>query len=151
MKQIVLFILMAVLICPAMAQNKKNSNPDAIVGTYSVEHAGQQSKVRVYKDKDGEYTAQCIWLLDSINSETGKLRTDTKNPDKSLRNTPCNRIIIFRHMQYNSKKNRWDDGKIYDPTRGISANCTCEFLPDGRLKVRGSVLGIGESVYWKPL
>jgi hypothetical protein len=31
------------------------------------------------------------------------------------------------------------------------ANCTCEFLQDGRLKVRGSILGIGESVYWQPL
>ena len=151
MKQPLLFLLMSVILCPAMAQNSQNNHPDAIVGTYRVAHAGQQSKVRVFKDKNGEYFAQCIWLRDSLDPKTGKLVTDTKNPDKSLRDTPCNRIIIIRHMKYNSKKKHWDSGKIYDPTRGISANCTCEFLPDGRLKVRGSVLGIGESIYWKPL
>ena len=135
----------------AWAQNSKNNQPDAIVGVYRVEHGDQLSKVRVYKDRDGSYAAQCIWLRDSIDPATGKLITDTKNPDKSLRNTPCNRIIIIRNMRYNSKKQRWEDGKIYDPTRGIKANCTCEFLQDGRLKVRGSILGIGESVYWQPL
>ena len=150
MKQITILLLTTLFLCPAMAQNSKNSRADAIVGTYRVEHAGQQSKVRVYKEKNGDYTAQCIWLRDSIDPATGKLITDSKNPDKSLRNTPCNRIIIFRNMQYNSKKQRWEDGKIYDPTRGIVANCTCEFLQDGRLKVRGSILGIGESVYWQP-
>ena len=151
MKQITILLLTTLFLCPAMAQNSKNSRADAIVGTYRVEHAGQQSKVRVYKEKNGDYTAQCIWLRDSIDPATGKLITDSKNPDKSLRNTPCNRIIIFRNMQYNSKKQRWEDGKIYDPTRGIVANCTCEFLQDGRLKVRGSILGTGESVYWQPL
>ena len=151
MKKIVLLLLTTLLLYPIMAQNSKNSRPYAIVGTYRVAHGGQLSKVRVYKEKNGDYTAQCIWLRDSIDPATGKLITDTKNPDKSLRNTPCNRIIIIRNMRYNSKKHRWEDGKIYDPTRGIKANCTCECLQDGRLKVRGSVLGIGESVYWQPL
>lgn len=151
MKRTVLALIATTLLLCASAQNTKNNRPDAITGTYSVSHAGHQSRVRVFKAKNGTYTAQCIWLRDSIDPATGKLLTDSKNPDKSLRNTPCTRIIIFRDMQYNSKKQRWDSGKIYDPTRGIVANCSCEFLPDGRLKVRGTLLGIGESVYWKPL
>ena len=133
------------------AQNSKNDNPDAILGTYSVNHGGQQSKVHVYKDKNGTYIAQCIWLKDSINRKTGKLVVDEKNPNKDLRNTPCNQIIIFRGLKYNAKKRRWDSGKVYDPTRGIVANCTCEFQEDGRLKMRGTLMGIGETILWTPL
>ena len=73
MKQISILLLTTLFLCPAMAQNSKNSRADAIVGTYRVEHAGQQSKVRVYKEKNGDYTAQCIWLRDSIDPATGKL------------------------------------------------------------------------------
>jgi uncharacterized protein (DUF2147 family) len=54
-------------------------------------------------------------------------------------------------LKYNKKKCRWEDGKIYDPTRGIKANCQGEFTDDGRLKIRGSLLGIGETVYWTRL
>ncbi len=150
-RTVLLFITMVLSSVMAWAQNSKNNQPDAIVGVYRVEHGDQLSKVRVYKDRDGSYTAQCIWLRDSIDPQTGKLVTDTKNPDKSLRNTPCNKIIIVQGLKYNKKKCRWDDGKIYDPTRGIKANCQAEFTDDGRLKIRGSLLGIGETVYWTRL
>ena len=148
--KIIIFLLLLATCLSATAQNSKNDNPDAIMGTYSVNHGGQQSKVRVYKAKNGTYTAQCIWLKDSIDPKTGKLVVDEKNPDKSLRNTPCNQIIIFRGLEYNAKKRRWDSGKVYDPTRGIVANCTCEFQKDGRLKIRGSLMGIGETILWSP-
>lgn len=150
MKKIVLLLFLASFLS-APAQNSKNNTPNAIVGTYSVNHGGQQSKVRVYKEKNGTYTAQCIWLKDSIDPKTGKMVVDEKNPDKSLRHTPCNQIIIFHSLEYNAKKHRWDSGKVYDPTRGIVANCTCEFQQDGRLKMRGSLMGIGETILWTPL
>ena len=51
MKKIVLLLLTTLLLYPIMAQNSKNSRPDAIVGTYRVAHGGQLSKVRVYKEK----------------------------------------------------------------------------------------------------
>ncbi len=153
MKRIVIIstFFLLVMAMPLQAQNSKNDSPDAIVGTYRVTHDDDVSKVRVYKCKDGSYGAQCIYLQDSIDKKTGKVRLDEKNPDKSLRNVPCNRVVIIRGLTYNAKKRRWDGGKIYDPTRGIRVSCTCEFMPDGRLKLRGSVLGIGESVYWLPI
>ena len=141
-------LLMVLFLTPSWAQNSSNSTPDAIIGTYWLKHEGEVSKVRVYKCKDGSYAAQCIYLQDSLDKKTGKIRLDTKNPDKSLRNVPCNKIIILRDLRYNAKKQRWEGGRIYDPTRGINAHCTCEFEPDGRLKLRGSLLGIGETIYW---
>lgn len=44
-----------------------------------------------------------------------------------------------------------DDTKIYDPQRGIKAKLQVEFTDDGQLKLRGSIPGIGESVYWKKI
>ena len=34
---------------------------------------------------------------------------------------------------------------------GIKANADCSFTPEGRLKVRGSLMGFGMSVYWDKL
>ena len=143
-----LLLLMIITVATMQAQNSFNSKPDAIVGTYRVVHDGEVSKVRVYRCGDGSYAAQCIYLQDSIDKKTGKLRLDSKNPDKNLRTVPCNKVVILRALRYNAKKQRWDGGRIYDPTRGIKAHCTCEFEPDGRLKLRGSVMGIGETIYW---
>ena len=141
-KAVASFILILSTMAMAQAQNSLNSNPDAIIGTYHIEHKGHVSRVRIYKCTDGTYGAQCIYLKDS---------TDVKNPNKALRNTPCNRNTILRGLRYNADKKRWEKGNIYDPTRGIYARCTCEFTADHKLKLRGSVLGIGETVYWQPL
>ena len=147
MKKLLLIACGLIASIGLMAQNDKADN---IVGTYAGGSGKDAFKVKITKLQDGTYKGQVCWVAELYDAN-GVMDVDDKNPDKSLRNTPCNRIIIFRNMQYNSKKQRWEDGKIYDPTRGIVANCTCEFLQDGRLKVRGSILGIGESVYWQPL
>ena len=80
--------------------------------------------------------------------ENGKVLLDEKNPDKSLRKLPCTQIVLFDGLTYNAKKKVWDGTKIYDPQRGIRANVTCEFQPDGKLMLKGSVLGISEKSYW---
>lgn len=145
----VLLILTAIL--PSFAQNALNDAGDNIIGTYYAVQAGNESKVKIFKASDGTYSCQIIWVKNSVNPATGEKYTDIKNPDKSLRNTPCDQIVIFRGLKYNAEKKRWENGKIYDPTRGLKANATASFEPDGRLKLRGSVMGIGESVYWKKL
>lgn len=122
-------------------------HPDDIIGVYYVAHEGEESRVRVFRETDGTFSAQVLWIRDSLDRR-GNLRLDEKNPDRSLRDIPCNRILIMKGLKFNSAKLRWDDGKIYDPTRGIRANVMCEFEPDGRLRVRGSLLGISQSVYW---
>ena len=100
------------------------------------------------KLKNGTYRGQIIWMANP-NDKNGKKRLDEKNPDKSLRNTPCDQIVLFSGLEYNAKKKRWDGTKIYDPQRGMRANLTVEFEKDGRLKLRGSIMGIGETVYWE--
>ena len=136
--------VLASLLLPLFALAK---DPDRIVGVYYTAHQGEESKIRVFKEDDGSYTAQVIWVRDNLD-ENGEVEKDVKNPDKSKRNTPCDQIVLIEKMTYNEKKDSWGDAKIYDPTRGIKANVTCSFESVSKLRVRGSVLGIGETVYW---
>lgn len=151
MKKALAFIVMLTLfVVSAMAQNTLNAKGDNIIGTYLGKQGDDQFKVSITKQKDGTYTGQVIWLEKDKDANGNKL-LDTKNHDKSLRNTPCDQIVLFSGLKYYAKDQRWGGTKIYDPQRGIRANLQIEFTDDGILKLRGSVLGIGESVYWKKI
>lgn len=130
-----------------VAQNALNNAADNVVGVYEGSQNGDKFKAKIVKLTNGTYRGQVIWMQNP-NDANGKKRLDTKNPDEKLRNTPCDQIVLFSGLEYNAKKKRWDGTKIYDPQRGMRANLTVEFDKDGRLKLRGSILGIGETVYW---
>ena len=153
MKKIAIIALSA-LVClfgshKAAAQQARNNSADGIVGNYFIDYNGDQSKVRCYKDKDGTYTFLNYWCK-NMYDKNRNIYLDTKNPDKSLRNKPCNEMIIMWALKYDSEKKNWK-GKIYDPTSGIRVDATVQFGKDGMLDVRGSVLGIGKTVHWKPI
>ena len=143
-------ILLSVGVCLVALLSAAAQDADRIVGVYLAEYEGEESKVSIFKEDDGTYTARVIWVKNKYDAN-GNLKTDSKNPDKSKRNTPCDEIVLIEKMSYNSKKNSWTNAKIYDPVRGIKANADCSFEKDGRLKVRGSLMGIGMSVYWDRL
>ena len=148
MKKAFLLIAMLLgLVAGDEAQNTLNNNADAIVGTYSGKQGSDNFRAKITRLKNGTYQAQITWVEHDRDSKGNKL-LDSKNPDKKLRSTPCDRIVLFSSLRYNAKKHRWDDTKIYDPQRGIRANLTVEFVADGRLKLKGSLMGISESVYW---
>ena len=141
------FIIGVVLSCPlSFAQD--NSVADSIIGEYIAEHQGEVSKVRISKEDDGTYTARVIWVKNRTDKD-GSVRLDEKNPDKSLRGVPCDEIVLIRGLKYNPEKKRWSDAKIYDPIRGIRANVMCEFIEGAVLRVKGSLLGFSQSVYWQ--
>lgn len=148
----ILFSLVLLMGCFGFvaAQAGLNDKADNITGTYSGKQGDDNFKVKIEKLSDGSYRGQVIWLEHDKDAQGNKI-LDEKNPDKSLRNTPADRIVLFTGLKYNAKKHRWDDTKIYDPQRGLRAKMTAEFEADGRLRVRGSLLGIGESVYWKKI
>ena len=148
MKQFLFTItILMVCLCPAIAQNTLNHKADNIIGEYTGKQNEDNFKAKITKLSDGTYQGQVIWL-ENDRDANGKKLLDEKNPDKSLRNTPCDQIILFTGLKYNAKKQCWNDTKIYDPQRGIRANLTAEFTKEGQLKLRGSIMGIGESVYW---
>ena len=148
-KSVLMLLAVMLMGCSvSFAQNELNNNGDNIVGTYESTQNGDRFKTKIEKLKDGTYRAQVFWV-ENDKDANGNKRLDEKNPDKSLRNTPADRIVVFSGLKYDAKKKEWNGTKIYDPQRGIRAKMTASFEKDGRLKLTGSVLLISESVYWK--
>lgn len=133
--------------CPLQAQNVLNDNGANIVGTYSGKQGDDRFKVKIVKLTDGTYRGQVVWMERDRDSKGNKI-LDTKNPDRSLRSKPADQAVLFSGLKYDAKKRCWGGTKIYDPQRGLKASMTAEFTADGQLRIRGTVLGIGESVYW---
>lgn len=148
MKRILIFTALILgYFASLAAQTALNNMADNIVGTYSGMQGDDRFKAKIVKLKDGTYRAQIVWLERDRDAKGNKL-LDSKNPDKSLRATPADRIVLLSGLRYDAKNHRWGDTKIYDPQRGIRAKLVAEFTADGRLRLKGSLMGISESVYW---
>ena len=85
------------------------------------------------------------------NDANGKKRKDVKNPDKNLRNTDIDKVVIIKGLKYIKEDKMWGDTKIYDPSKGFRVNVTAEFVSANKLKLRGTVFGVGTTIYWQKL
>ena len=103
--------------------------------------------MKIVKLSDDTYRGQVFWMERDKDAQ-GKKILDTKNPDKSLRTKPADQVVLFSGLKYDTKKRCWNDTKIYDPQRGLKAHMSAEFIADGRLRIKGSLLGISENVFW---
>ena len=149
-KKIIVALICAVFCATPMYAQSKNDNPDNIVGEYLTDRGGSKSKVRVYKEANGTYTAQVFWVENPYD-KNGKKRKDVKNPDEKLRNVDIDKVVLVKGLKYDSDDKEWSGAKIYDPTKGIKVNATAKFEKDGRLKLRGTILGIGKTLYWQKI
>ena len=148
MKNIIITLLCIVAFATtASAQHASNNNPDSIVGEYLTDRGGSKSKVRITKNADGTYDAQVYWVENPYDKD-GNKRKDVKNPDKSLRNVDVDKIVIVKGLKYDAAKKQWGGAKIYDPTKGLKVNATAEFETADKLKLRGTILGVGVTLYW---
>ncbi|MBR5194229.1 MAG: DUF2147 domain-containing protein [Bacteroidaceae bacterium] len=147
MKQILMTILCALFVAmPTFAQGI-NDKADNIIGEYLTDRGGSKSKVRVTKNANGTYDAQLFWV-EKPNDEKGNKRKDIKNPDKNLRNVDIDKVVIVQGLKYNAVDKTWGEAKIYDPSKGIRVNVTAEFVDANKLKLRGTIFGIGTTIYW---
>ena len=149
MKRIILTILCCVTALFAAGRNASaQALPgDEICGDWVTSHGGGTSYVKVSKSADGTYKAQ-VWYVSQDKDKNGNKILDTKNPDKSLRNTPIDKVVLFSGLKYDAGGKCWNVTKIYDPSRGLKANLTCR-LNGNEMSLRGQVMGIGETVVWK--
>ena len=147
-KAFLLIALLLGLVAGAEAQNTLNNNADAIVGTYSGKQGSDNFRAKITRLKNGTYQAQITWVEHDRDSKGNKL-LDSKNPDKKLRSTPCDRIVLFSGLRYDAKAREWSGSKIYDPTRGMRAKLVASWTKEGQLRLKCSVLGISKSLYWQ--
>ncbi len=145
-KLMMIFMGALMMVLPSFAQGI-NDKADNIVGEYLTDRGGSKSKVRVTKNVDGTYDAQVFWVEKPLDAK-GNKRKDVKNPDKSLRNVDIDQVVVVKGLKYDANDKVWGDTKIYDPSKGIRVNVTAEFESPEKLKLRGTILGIGTTIYW---
>ena len=145
-KLMMIFMGALMMVLPSFAQGI-NDKADNIVGEYLTDRGGSKSKVRVTKNVDGTYDAQVFWVEKPLDAK-GNKRKDVKNPDKNLRNVDIDQVVVVNGLKYDANDKVWGDTKIYDPSKGIRVNVTAEFESSEKLKLRGTILGIGTTIYW---
>ena len=66
--------------------------------------------------------------------------TDRHNPDPALNSRSLKGIKFLWGFTYQPKKNRWSDGKVYDPNNGKTYDAKLSLAKDGKvLKMRGYI------------
>ena len=148
MKKFIVAIICAVAFAmPSFAQGL-NDKADNIIGEYQTDRGGSKSKVRISKNADGSYDAQVFWVENPYEADGKTKRKDVKNPDKALRNVDVDQIVIVKGLKYNAEEKNYGGAKIYDPTKGLKVNASAEFETPDKLKLRGTILGMGVTLYW---
>jgi uncharacterized protein (DUF2147 family) len=142
MKKVVVILLFTAICLSAFAQNK-----DAVVGQWV--NATGEAHVEIYK-RNNKYFGKLAWLKNP-KDERGQNKTDSKNPNVSLRSKPLLGLEILREFIFDGEK--WTDGKIYDPKSGKTYSCNLTLNDDGNLNIRGYIglSIIGRSEVWKKL
>ena len=101
-----------------------NAQANKIEGVWYTEKG--TSTVEVYKASDGKYQGKINWLEEP--NENGKPKVDEENDDPKLAKRPIMGLVIVKNFVYDSKKERWDDGSIYDPDNGKTYDCFAWFV-----------------------
>jgi len=104
------------------------------------------SQVRIFKATNGKYYGKVEWL------ENDKDKLDVNNPDEKLRDKKVWGLMILKDFIYNTEKNRWEGGTVYDPDNGKTYDCYMWFNGnENTMTLKGYVLGmkfIGRAEDW---
>lgn len=141
-----LFSAILILFVPLFLQAQANK----IEGTWYNEE--KTSTIEMTKGSDGKYIGKINWLDEP--NEFGAPKLDKENGDPELAKRPIMGLAIVNNFEYDSKKERWVEGSIYDPKNGKTYDCFAWF-EDGdfdKLYLKGYVAGIkalGRKTIWE--
>ena len=147
MKKILFTLMCIVLFAVSSNAQNLNSNGDNIIGEYLSIKDGSRSKIRIFKERNGTYTAQVFWIENALD-RNGNKRKDSKNPNANLRNVDLDKVVLIKGLKYDADDEEWTDTDIYDPTSGKIYSVDIEFKDSRTLEVYGNIWGIGKTVYW---
>ena len=94
--------------------------------------------MRISKIGENTYKAQVV-------------RVENENNPNRVPRIPAKQIVLIEKVCYNSKKDVWDDGEIYDPRRGELYRVVLDFKSDKTLRVRGYLGPFSKSIYWEKI
>lgn len=106
---------------------KAQVHADEIAGTWQTK--AKDANLTIYKE--GNYFfGKIVWL-----KEPGK---DTKNPKSELRTRDIVGTVILTNFVFNGN-DKWENGKIYDPSSGKTYSCTMKMKDGNTLEIRGYI------------
>ena len=132
---------------------------NAIAGVWMTEpnDTGDYSHIEIYV-ADGKFNGRIVFLNSPVyregeeGGEPGQPRTDFRNPDESLRGRPLSGMDLMRGFEHNGK-NKWEDGRIYDPESGKEYRCKATMKDADTLEIFGYVkvgfVKLGRDTVWK--
>ncbi len=121
---------------------------DRVIGIWLTED--RNSQIEIFKNASGNFEGKLVWM-EEPRDENGRLKTDTENPDRSLRSRPLKGITLLQDFRFNSNSQEWVDGTIYDPENGRTYSAFMKLEGNNTLKIRGFVMGmrmLGRSTTW---
>ncbi|MCB2410092.1 DUF2147 domain-containing protein [Hymenobacter lucidus] len=91
-----------------------------------------------------------VWQQQPQESNTGRPKADTRNPDPEKRGQPLHNLTVLQGLRYNAATERWEDGQIYDPHNGRTYSCYVSLVSKDKLELKGYIgfSLIGRSHYW---
>ena len=132
-----------IFVLPIILFSQEN---DLICGTWLEEK--KQSHIEINKTKDNLYKGRIIWLAEPLD-ENGNIKTDTKNPNKSLRNQTIEGLVVIDNLKFNNN-NTWSNGTIYDARSGKTYSLSAKLEDENTLFMRGFIgfSLIGKTTRW---
>jgi len=130
---------------------------DAILGIWETEHQETGwSHVEIYAHGDKVH-GRIVWLNNSVYKEddpggmAGQPIVDRDNPDESLRDRPLLGLEMMWDFEHDGK-NKWTDGRIYDPESGKTYRCKLTLKDENTLELFGYVkvgfVKLGRDTNW---
>lgn len=123
MKMIKIFFVLLLMTVKTNAQVKA----DAILGTWQT--AKKDAQLIIYR-KGQFFFGKIVFLRNP--------RTDVKNPNPALRSRDLLGAEILTNFNFNGK-DKWEDGKIYDPSSGKTYSCNMKLQNNNALEIRGYI------------
>lgn len=106
-------------------------------GTWLSEDGG--TKVQI-SNCGGKLCGTVVWLDEPIDADTGKPKTDIRNPDPAKRSRPLIGLQVVRGLAPTGP-NKWS-GLIYNADDGRTYQASMRVQDDHTARVQGCVLGI---------
>ncbi|HKK61682.1 MAG TPA: DUF2147 domain-containing protein [Bacteroidales bacterium] len=134
-----------------LATSILSAQADRVKGVWIT--ASDSSSVKIIKHTNGKYIGHINWMMEP-NDAYGRPKLDKNNPDPKKQNEELIGLKLLRKFEYNKRKNRWENGTIYDPDNGKTYSCYMWF-EDGdynTLYLKGYVMGLkflGRETIWK--
>lgn len=120
---------------------------NAVVGTWLTYE--KDAHIQILQ-QGNTFTGKLVWAKDA-NDASGKLKTDTHNPNARLRSQPVLGMQFMHDFTYIGT-NQYEHGTIYDARNGKTYKCKLTLTDKNTLDVRGYMgaawMGLGRTTTW---